>query len=101
MMYIEAELSDMQKKKVDMLCDKVIDMNMVEMRYFHAQIGIRLQRVAGMNPLKLNLDWPSLKQDGQGTWPPANPNWFKQQELMSSLGPFLGQMGMGGGGGGG
>ena len=101
MMYIEAELSDMQKKKVDMLCDKVIDMNMVEMRYFLAQIGIRLQRVAGMNPLKLNLDWPSLKQDGQGTWPPANPNWFKQQELMSSLGPFLGQMGMGGGGGGG
>ena len=33
-----------------------------------------------------------------GSWPPANPNWFKQQDLMSSLGPFMGQMGgMGGG----
>ena len=61
MMYIESELSDMQKKKVDMLCDKVVDMNMVEMRYFHAQIGIRLKRVSGMNLMKLNLDWPSLK----------------------------------------
>ena len=51
--------------------------------------------------MKLNLDWPSIKQDGAGTWPPANPNWFKQQELMSSLGPFMGQMGMAMGGGGG
>ena len=59
-------------------------------------------RTSGINPMKLNMDWPSVKQDGAGTWPPANPNWFKQQELMSSLGPFMGQMGgaMGGGGGG-
>jgi len=35
-----------------------------------------------------------------GTWPPANPNWFKQQDLMASLGPFV-QGGGGGGGGGG
>mmetsp|Transcript_30132 Transcript_30132/g.21872 ORF Transcript_30132/g.21872 Transcript_30132/m.21872 type:complete len:141 (+) Transcript_30132:410-832(+) len=46
--------------------------------------------------MKLNMDWPSVKQDDTGTWPPANPNWFKQQELMSSLGPFMGQMGGGG-----
>ena len=49
--------------------------------------------------MKLNMDWPSVKQDSQGTWPPANPNWFKQQDLMASLGPFA--MGGGGGGGGG
>ena len=99
MMYIESELSDLQKKKVDMLADKVLDMNMMEMRYFSSQCAIRVQRTSGMNLMKLNLDWPSLKQDGVGTWPPANPNWFKQQELMSSLGPFMGQMGGGGGGG--
>ena len=45
------------------------------------------------------MDWPSIKQDSTGSWPPANPNWFKQQELMSSLGPFMGMMGGGGGGG--
>ena len=85
-----------------MLADKVLDMNVFEQRYFHAMLTMRIQRVTGMSPMKLNLDWPSLKQDGAGTWPPANPNWFKQQELMSSLGPFMGQMGggMGGGGGG-
>jgi large subunit ribosomal protein L7/L12 len=32
-----------------------------------------------------------------GTWPPANPNWFKQQEMMAQLGPFMGMMGGGGG----
>ena len=47
--------------------------------------------------MKLNLDWPSIKQDATGSWPPANPNWFKQQELMSQLGPFMGSMGGGGG----
>ena len=64
MMYIESELSDLQKKKVDMLADKVLDMNMMEMRYFNSQIAIRVQRTSGMNLMKLNLDWPSLKQDG-------------------------------------
>ena len=54
-------------------------------------------RTSGIHPMKVNMDWPSVKQDDAGTWPPANPNWFKQQELMSSLGPFMGQMGGGGG----
>ena len=99
--YIDAELSDLQKKKVQMLADKVLDMNLFEHRYFHTLLAQRVQRTSGMNLMKLNLDWPSLKRDGTGTWPPANPNWFKQQELMSSLGPFMGSMGGGGGGGGG
>ena len=41
------------------------------------------------------MDWPSIKMDSDGTWPPLNPNWFKQQELMSKVGPFLTSMGMG------
>ena len=91
------KLSDMQKKKVEMLADKVLDFNVTETRYFHAIIVRHMQRTSGISLMKLNLDWPSLKQDAQGTWPPANPNWFRQQELMSSLGPFMGQMGGGGG----
>ena len=78
MVYLDAELSDLQKKKVDMIADKVLDMNSFEMRYFHAILSQRILRTSGINPMKLNLDWPSLKQDDAGTWPPANPNWFKQ-----------------------
>ena len=59
--YLEGELSDTQKKKVEMLADKVLDLNMFEQRYFHASIAMRVQRVSGMNLMKLNLDWPSLK----------------------------------------
>ena len=96
MIYLESELSDLQKKKVEMIADKVIDMNMMEQRYMHAVMVQRVQKATGLSMMKLNLDWPSLKQDDAGTWPPANPNWFKQQELMSSLGPFMGSMGGGG-----
>ena len=35
-----------------------------------------------------------------GNWPPANPNWFKQQEMMAKLGPMFGGFGGFGGGGG-
>jgi len=43
----------------------------------------------------MNLDWPSVKRDDTGSWPPANPNWFKQQEMMAKLGPMMGMMGGG------
>mgnify|MGYP000055953205 CR=1 FL=1 len=84
-----------------MLADKVLDMNVFEMRYLALSMKQRMLKTSGINPLKMNMDWPSVKMDSAGTWPPANPNWFKQQDLMSSLGPFMGQMGMGMGGGGG
>ena len=80
-----------------MLADKVADMNLFELRYFYYILEEKTRKSTGLSPMKLNLDWPSLKQDATGTWPPANPNWFKQQELMSSLGPFMGMMGGGGG----
>ena len=32
--YLEKELSDLQKKKVDMLADKMLDLNLFELRYF-------------------------------------------------------------------
>lgn len=44
----------------------------------------------------MNLDWPSVKRDDTGSWPPANPNWFKQQEMLAQLGPVMGMMGGGG-----
>ena len=79
-----------------MLADKVGDLNLLEMRYFYYLLDEKVAKSTGLSPMKLNLDWPSIKQDNTGTWPPANPNWFKQQELMSSLGPFMGMMGGGG-----
>ena len=60
-----------------MIVDKVLSLNVFELRYFQTQIGIKVQKSTGMNPLKMNLDWPSIKKDDTGTWPPANPNWFR------------------------
>jgi hypothetical protein len=44
-----------------MIADKVLDFNIVESRYFHAVCVQRVQRTSGLNLMKLNLDWPSLK----------------------------------------
>ena len=76
-MFLESELGDLQKAKVDMLADKLVDLNIYEIRYLVTKVSLGVQRSTGLNPMKLNMDWPSIKQDTAGTWPPANPNWFK------------------------
>lgn len=78
-----------------MLADKLLDMNIFELRYFSMIAKERIQKTSGINPMKMNLDWPSVKRDDTGSWPPANPNWFKQQEMMAKLGPMMGMMGGG------
>jgi hypothetical protein len=60
-----------------MLADKVASLNIFEMRYFNMRVKEHVQKSTGLNPMKINLDWPSIKKDSTGTWPPANPNWFK------------------------
>ena len=40
--YIDKELGDLQKKKVEMIVDKVLDFNVFEMRYFSAAISQRM-----------------------------------------------------------
>ena len=60
-LYLESELGDLQKEKVNMLADKVSEMNMYEMRYFTLVLEQKVQRATGLSPMKLNLDWPSLK----------------------------------------
>jgi hypothetical protein len=63
--FIEKELSDVQKKKVQMLTDKFLDLNIFELRYFQQLQKEKLLKTSGMNPMKINLDWPSVKQDGK------------------------------------
>jgi len=93
---LHSELADSQRLKCEILADKLMDFNIYEMRYFSLALKRKIQAGTGINPLKLNMDWPSIKREGNGTWPPTNPNWFKQQEIMAKIGPFLGG-GFGGG----
>jgi hypothetical protein len=59
--YLDTELSELQRKKCDMLADKMLDLNIFEMRYLALQMKARVQKTSGINPLKLNMDWPSVK----------------------------------------
>ena len=97
MKVLTEELDEESQRKVKFLVDKILTLNLFEMRYFGALTKDRVQKSTGINPLKLNMDWPSIKQEEDGTWPPLNPNWFKQQELMAKVGPFMASMGMTGG----
>lgn len=47
-----------------MLVDKMLDMNIYELRYFSMLSKEKVMRTSGINPMKINLDWPSVKQTG-------------------------------------
>jgi large subunit ribosomal protein L7/L12 len=84
------EMTQNQRNKVEFIVDKILSLNPFEMRYMAMNMQDRVQKISGLSPMKLNMDWPSVKRDVDGTWPPLNPNWFKQQELAAQLGPFMG-----------
>lgn len=65
--YIEKELSELQKKKVEMLADKIFDFNMMENRYFAIRMGERIEHFSGINPNKINMDWPDVKNQSKKT----------------------------------
>eukprot|EP00343_Euplotes_focardii_P011826 CAMPEP_0205831176 /NCGR_PEP_ID=MMETSP0206-20130828/43293_1 /ASSEMBLY_ACC=CAM_ASM_000279 /TAXON_ID=36767 /ORGANISM="Euplotes focardii, Strain TN1" /LENGTH=242 /DNA_ID=CAMNT_0053135553 /DNA_START=92 /DNA_END=816 /DNA_ORIENTATION=- len=96
MRQLDERITDAQKKKCEFLADKFMELNTFEARYMAAYVKDVCEKTTGINPLKLNMDWPSVKIDADGTWPPLNPNWFKQQDLMAQLGPLMGSFGGGG-----
>jgi len=44
-----------------MLVDKVLNLNLFEVRYFSALASEKILKTSGIHPMKINLDWPSLK----------------------------------------
>ena len=50
---------------VELLADKICDLTMAQTQYLALYVKERVQKTSGINPLKLNMDWPSIKQDGK------------------------------------
>jgi len=50
----------------------------METRFLNKSVKDKLLQTTGVSPFKLNIDWPSIKQLENGTWPPSNPNWVQQ-----------------------
>ena len=44
-----------------MLADKVLELNTFELRYFEAQMAKKVMQATGISPMKMNMDWPSVK----------------------------------------
>jgi len=63
---------------VEILIDATLELNVMEIRYFALMTKQRIQKTTGLSPMKMNNDWPAMKMLEDGTWPPNNPNWFKQ-----------------------
>lgn len=50
-----------------MLADKLLDMNIYELQYFNQISSEKIMKTSSISPMKLNVDWPSVKPDGKNT----------------------------------
>jgi len=63
-------------------------LNEFQFSYIEAKLKQRLNKEKSLSAISLNTDWPSLVELGEDV-PPVNPNFFKQQELMSEFTKWL------------
>ena len=48
-------------KKVEMIGDKILLLGPIESNYLALYTKNKIMKTSGINPLKMNLDWPSIK----------------------------------------
>ena len=44
-----------------MLADKLLEMNVFELRFLSLYMKEKVVKTSGINPMKINVDWPSVK----------------------------------------
>jgi len=92
---IKEELTPNQRKFIDIVSDKVANLNIYQFNYFNQKLEDKLRRMPLMTPIRLNTDYPGMAELEN---PDVAPSFFKQQELMSQLAQWLGtQPSIGGG----
>jgi len=84
---IKEELTPNQRKFIDIVSDKVANLNIYQFNYFNQKLEEKLRRMPLMTPIRLNTDYPGMAELEN---PDVAPSFFKQQELMSQLAQWLG-----------
>ena len=63
-------------------------LNKFQQSYVNTKLKQQLNKVKDLSPISIDTDWPTISELG-GEVPPVNPEFFKQQELMSGLTSWL------------
>ena len=80
-------LSDEQIKNVELLVEKVMDLNQSQLRYNDMLVSEKLVKNNRSTHLYLNTDWNKIVKQKEPQ--PINPGYFKQQEFMSEFTKWL------------
>lgn len=101
---LEKELTENQRKRVQLLAQALLELNTFELRYFSTALREKVFKTSGINPLKLNLDWPTVKQLGNKSISPPlltllsqileagllpTPTGSYNKKLLPNFGPLV------------
>lgn len=88
--HIKAITDELGKERVDYIkavAELYCNLNDFQVEYVMNKIKERKSKIETISPIDLNVDWPSVSE--LGDVPPVNPEFFKQQELMSEFTKWL------------
>lgn len=63
--FFSEELDETSKAKVAFLVKQLLGYNIFSMRYLSLRLKERIVSGIGIDPMKLNIDWPSARASGK------------------------------------
>ncbi|KAM3147333.1 hypothetical protein pb186bvf_000584 [Paramecium bursaria] len=76
--YLDSQLSQVQKDRVDTLVDALIDLDVYEMQCLAQMINAHQIKSQGIGIFEVNTSWPILKKQELNTWPPESVDDINQ-----------------------
>jgi hypothetical protein len=88
--YLEKQLSDIQKKEVELIVEAIANLTQDERKYYNIIFKHKIIAMTGLHPARESYSNPSTLLKSENLWPKENPNWYKSPHLQSTVAAFTG-----------
>ena len=81
---INSELTENDKKEVELLADRIAELKGLDKVYFQLLIKNTIKKNFGINILNQNINHPDNLNISETFWPPNDPDWYKMSLSMGT-----------------
>jgi hypothetical protein len=89
--FLQEELTDQEKREVEVFFKKFMKLSQDEKKYLIFLNKKNTNNKLGFDFTKVNTFHPSNLMQTENTWPKENPNWYKTENMSSTVGAFTGK----------
>lgn len=87
---LEKELTDLEKREVELLTDLAMGLNEIESKYYMLLLQDVSKDIYNVDPMEDDDYYPSQLNTSSNLWPKDNGKWFKTPSFESAIAAFSG-----------